>query len=296
MHIGLGLRIPQRRLCVPAASFEGILDQLATAPVGAWSVARRLTADYEGSLIRLRRASDNAESDFGYDGDGVLDTAAIASWIGGSSGRTVTIYDQIGTDHLTMATAGTQPGYDADEIGGKPCADFSATGRALIAGGAVAAAFSGNDTYRVYAGVCRIKSGAGSSTFMGTTNADGSKVYNPMQDVSNNGTIYANFDGLFNLAGPYESFNATPKNVCLFSAYGADKINLWWGSTKKLDDQTLAGGACTFTTVAIGCWWANGGINNSGSCWWSELIAFAADARADQAAYAADVASFYGVA
>lgn len=102
---------------VPA--FEGILDQLATPAAGAWSVARRLTADYEGDLIRLRRASDNAESDFGFDGDGVLDTAAVATWIGGSSGRVVTIYDQIGAQNLTQGTAANQPGYTASLQGGR---------------------------------------------------------------------------------------------------------------------------------------------------------------------------------
>ena len=47
----------------------------------AWSVARRLNTSYTGALIRIRRSSDNAETDIGYNGSNELDTSAITSFV-----------------------------------------------------------------------------------------------------------------------------------------------------------------------------------------------------------------------
>ena len=93
------------------APFVGILDQLSTAPIGAWSVSRRLTASYDGPLVRAIRLSDSAQSDFGFDSAGILNTSALAAWIGGSSARLVTIYDQVLSQNVTQETPANQPAY-----------------------------------------------------------------------------------------------------------------------------------------------------------------------------------------
>ena len=70
-------------------------------------------AAYTGDLARLRRVSDNVEDDFGPDGTGWIDAAAITTWLGGSSARVVTMYDQSGNGRTwTQSTAGTQPFLD----------------------------------------------------------------------------------------------------------------------------------------------------------------------------------------
>lgn len=89
--------------------FVGPLDAYTANLSGAWSVARRLLTSYSGSLIRIRRSSDNAEQDIGYDSGGDLDTAAIASFVGANSAYIRTIYDQNGANHAGIATAGLQP-------------------------------------------------------------------------------------------------------------------------------------------------------------------------------------------
>lgn len=112
-----------------AGGFTGILDELTTPAVAAWSVSRALTTDWlEQPLIRLRRASDNVESDFGADEDGNLDTAAIATWIGGSSAFVVTVYDQVGSANFTQATAALQLPYvgSVAELDGRPAAAMGA--------------------------------------------------------------------------------------------------------------------------------------------------------------------------
>jgi hypothetical protein len=63
-------------------------------------------ADYTGDVVRLRRSSDNAESDF--TGTELIDGTAL-TWVGANNAFVVTIYDQTGGGfHLTQATSGSQ--------------------------------------------------------------------------------------------------------------------------------------------------------------------------------------------
>lgn len=92
------------------ASFVGALDDYTTALAGVWSVARRLLSSYTGSLIRIRRDSDDAEQDIGFDADGNLDTAAITSFVGANSAFVTSIYDQSGSAYnASQAVALSQP-------------------------------------------------------------------------------------------------------------------------------------------------------------------------------------------
>lgn len=86
-----------------------VLDFLTATPSAAYAT-RRLRIGYSGSLIRVRRASDNAESDIGYDINGNLDTTALLAFVGSSSAFVTTWYDQSGNArNLTQATAAAQP-------------------------------------------------------------------------------------------------------------------------------------------------------------------------------------------
>jgi hypothetical protein len=92
---------------VPA--FTGLLDTYSGATV-AYSAARRLATAYTGSLIRVRRSSDNAEQNIGYDINNVLDEAALTSFVGANDGFVTTWYDQSGNaKNLTQSTAINQP-------------------------------------------------------------------------------------------------------------------------------------------------------------------------------------------
>jgi len=89
--------------------FTGALDALASNLDAAWSVSRRLLASYSGSLIRVRRSSDNAEQDIGCDASGNLDTTALLAFTGAGSGFVRTIYAQTGAKDLVQTTAAIQP-------------------------------------------------------------------------------------------------------------------------------------------------------------------------------------------
>jgi len=124
---GLGLFERRRN----QAAFVGAIDAIPS--IAAAYSSRRLRSAYTGSLLRIRRSSDNTESDFGYTADGHLDTAAVASFIGGGSGYIVTWYDQSGNGYdATQTTAASQPLYVSSGQNGRPVLRFDGTDDYLV--------------------------------------------------------------------------------------------------------------------------------------------------------------------
>jgi hypothetical protein len=91
-----------------SAAVSLLLDTYGSASL-AVSV-RKLSSTYTGSCMRIRRTSDSAETDIGFDSNGDLDTAAIAAHCSGSTGLVVTLYDQSGNGNdLTQSVGTYQP-------------------------------------------------------------------------------------------------------------------------------------------------------------------------------------------
>jgi hypothetical protein len=88
-------------------------DAPSVVYIGVWSIARRLVNTYTGPLIRIRRASDNAEQDIGFvesGGHRVLDESAVTSFVGSSDWFIRTIYDQsLEGVNLEQTTTTLQP-------------------------------------------------------------------------------------------------------------------------------------------------------------------------------------------
>jgi hypothetical protein len=86
----------------------GLLDAYPNA-AAAYSL-RKLRTLYTGNAIRVRRSSDNAEQNIGFDGSGNLDTTALTSFCSGTNGFITTWYDQSGNGYnATQTTAANQP-------------------------------------------------------------------------------------------------------------------------------------------------------------------------------------------
>jgi hypothetical protein len=141
---GLGLSLPERRTWQQPAG----LPAFATAPAAAFSV-RKLRAAYAGACMRLRRASDDAEVDIGFDGAGWLDEAATRAHLGAASGFVVTWYDQSGNArHATQAAAAAQPRLAnagaIDRLNARPVLVFDGTDDTLAVAswGAIAQPFT----------------------------------------------------------------------------------------------------------------------------------------------------------
>ncbi len=90
-------------------TFVAPYDSLTTDIKAAYSI-RRLFTSYTGSAVRIRRTSDNAESDIGFTASGDFDTSAFSSFIGAGQGFVTTWYDQSGQGlNIVSATTTLQP-------------------------------------------------------------------------------------------------------------------------------------------------------------------------------------------
>ncbi len=85
-----------------------LLDQLPPAPV-AYSL-HKLRRAYTGPDINIRRASDNAQVDIGFDSQGNMDAGAVAGFCAATTCLVTKWYDQSGNGiSASQATAATQP-------------------------------------------------------------------------------------------------------------------------------------------------------------------------------------------
>ena len=93
-----------------------LLDLFGTDILVAYSF-RKLSSTYSGNAVRVRRTSDNAEQDIGFDGNGDLDTSALTTFLGSDDGFITKWYDQAGNNRdgaqtnanrqIKIATGGT---------------------------------------------------------------------------------------------------------------------------------------------------------------------------------------------
>jgi hypothetical protein len=105
-------------------------------PFSAWSCARRLWSNYTGALIEVRRSSDNALLDIGFDANNELDVTTLTGFIGANSGFVRTLYDQTGLgNHFQQTTLANQPRIVnagvVDTVNGKPSMFFDGTNDVL---------------------------------------------------------------------------------------------------------------------------------------------------------------------
>jgi Alpha-L-arabinofuranosidase B, catalytic len=100
----------ETQVMVPAPQ-PMLLDFITTAATAAYST-RKLRVNYAGSCLRVRRSSDNTETDIGFSGNGLLDTSSLLSFVGGNDGLVTKWYNQstsVTNLDMAMATAAFQP-------------------------------------------------------------------------------------------------------------------------------------------------------------------------------------------
>jgi hypothetical protein len=109
---------------LPVQKWQGELG----LPFGCYSAARRVNELYTGSLIEVRRSSDNATQNIGYTADNELDTASLLAFVGAGSGFVRTLYDQVGSNNFTQTVVANQPRIVnagvVDTVNGKPSMFF----------------------------------------------------------------------------------------------------------------------------------------------------------------------------
>ena len=105
MSLNLGIIASSRGTAAPPSAL--LLDTYPGA-AAAYSL-RKLRSGYSGAVVRVRRSSDNAESDINFTGAGYIDTAALLSFCGAGNGFVKTWYDQSGNlNHATQTANNAQ--------------------------------------------------------------------------------------------------------------------------------------------------------------------------------------------
>ena len=85
------------------------LSAISSTSAAAFSM-RRLICTYAGNVIKVRRSSDNATQDIGFNVSGDLDTVALKTFVGANSAFVTTWYDQSGNARNALqATSTAQP-------------------------------------------------------------------------------------------------------------------------------------------------------------------------------------------
>jgi len=125
-------------------SFVGLLDLYPSA-AAAYSI-RKLRIAYTGNAIRVRRSSDNTETDIGFSGAN-LDTSSLTSFCGSGNGFVTTWYDQSGNGrNAIQTTAANQPQIVSSSavinINGKPSAKFDGSNDFLSYSGSTISAIT----------------------------------------------------------------------------------------------------------------------------------------------------------
>lgn len=103
------LRLDGTHYLKKSPSIIYLFSLITSTPLVTYSV-RKLNSAYTGSALRIRRSSDNLESDIGFDDFGVLDKAAASSFVGGANAFVSAWYDQSGNGKdLSQSTQASQP-------------------------------------------------------------------------------------------------------------------------------------------------------------------------------------------
>jgi hypothetical protein len=100
MSLNLGIIASSRASAAPGGSL--LLDSYPGA-AAAYSF-RKLRTAYTGSCIRVRRSSDNTQTDIGFNVLGELDTVSLLTFCGVSNGFITIWYDQSGNSRDTFQT------------------------------------------------------------------------------------------------------------------------------------------------------------------------------------------------
>lgn len=125
--LGMSLGYSARTLPVGLAIIQ---DVFAGAYFGV--SVRKISADYSGPCLRVRRSLDNAEQDIGFDAEGSLDSSDLSSFVPVGDAFVTRWYDQFGGHTLSQDVATRQPKIvESGSVltrNGKPAPTFSLAG------------------------------------------------------------------------------------------------------------------------------------------------------------------------
>jgi hypothetical protein len=116
-----------------SGSYVGPGD-IVTGATAWWGLRAYSWGGIGKNIIRLRRSGDNAQQDFATVAGGGLDLTAISTFKGSANLFVAILYDQTGNGRdAVQATAGSQPPFTLNVLGGKPVIDTTTSQGILYA-------------------------------------------------------------------------------------------------------------------------------------------------------------------
>lgn len=245
------------------------------------SVARAI-GNYSGSLIRVRRSSDNAEQDIGADGNGDLDESALTTFVGANDGYLVRVYEQIsGTYHLEQTTAANQPRIvnagTAEKDNGKPAA-YIVSGSNHLATASFSSAIAQPDTiFAVY----HIEDVSASSDQFVIDSNTTSPDRQFLGTNNQNWTSYAaSFIG--------SSASASSIQVIHTGLFDGANSEIWINGSSQATGNP--------GSSALGCLEWNSTANNPMvSGWIQETVIYDSDQTSNRSVIESNIADYYGI-
>lgn len=143
-----------------AAPYVG-LGNIITA-THYWGFRAYSAASIGANAIRLVRASDSAQQDFVTVAGGGLDTASITTFLAATTGKLVTVYDQVSSLNMTQGTDGLRPAYTANAVSSLPGGTWNSGAATVL----VSAALTQAQPLSIV--LCGKYTGSGESKFFGT--------------------------------------------------------------------------------------------------------------------------------
>jgi len=269
----------RRRLLLaqrPTSAAPSYLVDSLTGVKGAWSL-RKLRAAYAGSAIRVRRSSDDTESDIGFATGGGLDTATLLTFCGAGDGFIRTVYDQVASTNLHQENLTWQP--------------------QIVAGGATITAANGKPallcvSQKLTNVVARI-----GPPFIQITVLE-------LQSGFANGSYAYGWSGSYSLrcytAGS-EQVRSASAFVALADCGTADSLLTHFKDTSYVKGRVNAGNLYSADDVATTVYasWAVGdstsGTGTPANVKWQELVIFHSDQMAQESVWQANINSFYSL-
>ena len=219
---------------------------------------RRLTVKYNGALIRVRRSSDNSESDISFNSQGVLDSVSLLNFVGANNGFITKWYDQSGNGyHVDQTTAAFQPKIissgSLNLINNKPTISFLKSSTQSLSN---AASFLVRSTYIVasytgatYADYDGANCDMGVSTFGILGDAATTSLYQSFKTNYVNGiqtSVTPMNNSLFvavsqetNMDSTWNGFNIGKQSSYLFRTWDGNISEAFNFSTRSVSDKRL---------------------------------------------------------
>jgi hypothetical protein len=265
-----------------------------------------LRTAYTSNIIRVRRSSDNAESDFGYLANGAVDVAAVAAFCGAGDGFLTTIYDQSGNGrNMVQATTTLQPQVVASGVAntqnGRLVSAYdgaTSSRRMSVAASTTLYNFMHNGTSSALYAVCSVTDDAVSKAIIRNTTTGTDPGFAIAIDQFERFTlVIQNASGAIvnpPAAGIGTGVQLLTSYVDADNATAASRESTWRNTTLLTGNNATTGTATTANANRL----LHLGTNSSGSTqfngWISEVVMWSADVTASRSVFETSAKTFWG--